>query len=120
MSQPKFVYQEFYCRVSGQGCGGYIVVPVNMALNGVIEVICPKCGHKHQRFLVDGKIQENGRDSGKPNQELCPTLAAWSPKPRIDQAKKYDGDAIVFDPSANSILKESMMDRFGKALLGKG
>ena len=76
------VYQEIYCTTSGGGCGGYVVVSINMALNGVHRFVCPKCNHKHQRRIKDGVIMEDGRWERSPVDEICPTMAAWSEEPK--------------------------------------
>lgn len=90
------VYQEFYCTTSGMGCGGYITVRINMKLNGVVEVVCPKCGHKHQRCLKNGVLMEEHRWRSSPNQELCPTIAAWSKEPKLKiKGHRPERDAIV-------------------------
>lgn len=49
------VVQEFYCTTSGGGCGGYILVKLNTAINGVVEIICPNCKHAHQRYIKNGE-----------------------------------------------------------------
>jgi len=82
MAQTEFVTQEWYCTKSGGGCGGYITVNLNMAINGVVEMICPKCGHKHQRCIDNGVVKEQGRHTGKPTEEICPTIADYSKEPR--------------------------------------
>ncbi|MHA2279729.1 MAG: hypothetical protein ACXAC5_02380 [Promethearchaeota archaeon] len=120
------VYQEFYCASSGGGCGGYITVRINMALNGVVEIICPKCGHKHQRCLKQGVLMEQGRHSKSPTQELCPTEAAWSEEAKHPESKKRAGDfnrerdAVVIDESSQEsrgklcpFLAELWYERFG-------
>lgn len=91
------VTQEMYCTKSGGGCGGYIKIKINMELNHVVKVVCPKCGHEHQRKIEDGMIKEDGRWEGKVIEELCPTMAAyrtqeqgpWS-KALFDQVEKAD------------------------------
>lgn len=110
-----FVLQEFYCRTSGGGCGGYIMLPLNMALNHTVRVICPKCRHEHDRKLKDGKIIEQGRSTGAVH-EICPTMAAWSPKARVDKPS-LDGDAaVVPDGHGNDIsLRGRWLSRFGGA-----
>ncbi len=85
------VIQEFYCARSGSGCGGYIIVPLNMSLNGVVEIVCPKCGHKHQRNIKEGVLTEQGRYISNPTQEICPTIAAWHEEPHHPDSKKRAG-----------------------------
>ena len=86
------IYQEFYCASSGGGCGGYITVRINMAINGVVEVVCPKCNHKHQRRIKNGALTDDGRHSDSPTQDICPTIAAWSKEPQYPESKRKTGD----------------------------
>ena len=124
------VWQEFYCAKSGGGCGGYIAVRINMALDGVYTVVCPKCGHKHQRGVKEGHIVEEGRyagNLGKSIEELCPTMAAYSEEPQTKYMKKHGGgkgdskkerNAGVIKSkrslASDSILRQSWLDRFGE------
>lgn len=89
------IFQEFYCTISGGGCGGYFRVKLNDKLNGVVEVVCPKCGHKHQRTIVDGEIRETGRYGSSPVQEIRTTLSAWSEKPLAPKPKQTERDSNV-------------------------
>ena len=85
------IFQEFYCAKSGGGCGGYITVQLNMALNCVVEIVCPKCGHKHQRGIKKGVLTDDGRHDSKPLEEICPTIAAWSKEARHPESVKRTG-----------------------------
>jgi len=82
---------EFYCTESGGGCGGYFTIPVNIAINGIVEVVCPECSHKHQRKIKDGEISADGRWDKKPTQEILGNIAAYSKKPRSKLSKKRAG-----------------------------
>jgi hypothetical protein len=117
-----FVTEEWYCTKSGGGCGGYILVRINKAVNGIVEMVCPKCKHKHQRVMENGVIKENGRFSKDPVQEIMPVLPAWSEKPRLkataDAIKKQERDGVIASSSAD-FLSESWLDRFGKVLTGQ-
>lgn len=108
------IYQEWYCTISGGGCGGYILCKINIEINGIVEMVCPKCGHKHQRAIDNGVIKEQGRARGNPTQEICPTMAAWSKKPRLKATKKAENerDGVVAQ-TAEDFLKESWFERFG-------
>ncbi len=114
MDEDHKVYQEFYCRRTGGGCGGYVLFKLNIGINGVVEVVCPKCGHKHQRCIKDGVIIEDGRFNGKPTQEICPTMAAWNKNPRVKQSATLheNGNAAVAR-DATDFVAESWMERFG-------
>lgn len=112
------IFQEFYCTISGGGCGGYIVVPLHDKLTGVVDVICPKCGHKHQRYVKNGRVKEDGRWTKKPVEEICPTMASYREKPltteRQRRGSERDGKVIKKDEDsiARSMLDESWFERF--------
>ena len=111
------VWQEWYCTKSGGGCGGYILVKLNTAINGVVTMVCPKCGHKHFRTIKDGQIYEQGRFSSESKEEICPTMAAWSKKPHTKVMKKNAGsfkerDGVVIT-EASCLLQQSWFEKFG-------
>ena len=130
------VYQEIHCTTSGQGCGGYILVKINVDLNRRITLVCPKCQHKHRRNVRNGQIIEEGRHAGGSEEELYPTLAAWSETPRtkcmqqVIEKKQYDKerDGVVIKKSddfisppadiAQAIVRESFVDRFLGKFIG--
>jgi hypothetical protein len=120
---PDKIPQEWYCTKSGGGCGGYILVPINEQINGVVEMVCPKCGHKHQRCIENGVIKENGRFTCSPTQEICPTMAAWSDKPftkamkdRAGKAAERDGVVVT---AQSDFLRQSWFDFFAAKLTGQ-
>lgn len=80
--------QEFYCATSGGGCGGFITIQVNMHLNHVVQVVCPKCGHKHQRRIKNGVLTDDGRHVSNPTEEMYPQLPAWSKTARHPESEK--------------------------------
>jgi RNase P subunit RPR2 len=116
------IWQEFFC---GE-CKGYIRVKLNMSLNHEVEVVCPKCGHKHRRIIVDGEIHEKGRYQGSLKEEICPTLSAWYEEAwteKMRQARNFSDrrDGVRIKESevptghiqAQEILSESWFSRFG-------
>ncbi len=114
------VAQEFYCAKSGGGCGGFISFPLNIAINGCVEVVCPKCGHQHQRTIKDGVLTDDGRYREKVTQEVTPTLAAWNKKPRHPESEKRvntlrEREAVVIedDPIAREFLKDRWFEIHG-------
>lgn len=129
-SDMSSVWQEIHCTKSGGGCGGFILVKLDVSLNHRVTVICPKCQHQHQRCVKDGQIVEDGRFTGEAKEELCPTIAAWSEKPKTrcmqsiikkqDVRNERDGVVIKSDrdfiaepwETAQTILRESWTDRF--------
>jgi hypothetical protein len=132
---PK-VWQEIHCTSSGGGCGGFILVKIDVSINQTVTLICPKCKHKHQRVIKNGQITESGRFNNNPQEELCPTIAAWSETPRTrcmqkiikdrDYAKERDGVIIKHEKDfithpndiAETILRESWTDKFLGKLIG--
>lgn len=121
------IHQEFYCAVSGGGCGGYIVVKMNIGINGVVRVICPKCGHEHGRIIQNGKIVENWSGQSHfldrnryTDQEIIPTMAAYRDKPRsqeyingINDSNERNSPMFENKIIARLILRESVMDKNG-------
>jgi hypothetical protein len=65
-------------------------VKLNMALNMEVEVVCPKCGHKHRRVIKDGQIFENGRYASSIKEEICPPPSAYSKEPWTTAMKKAE------------------------------
>lgn len=91
------VTQEFYCRNSGGGCGGYFLAKINTALNGVHNIICPNCQHQHQRSIKDGKIVGEGRSSSKPVDEIYAPKSTWRKEPftKVMKTKGETEDAVI-------------------------
>lgn len=72
------IKQEFYC---GE-CKGYFLANLSATLTMHVDVVCPECGHKHRRFIENGIIKENGRDTGNtPKEELIGLKATYSKRP---------------------------------------
>lgn len=96
------VTQEFYCTKSGDGCGGYFLAKLNMALNGVHKIICPNCGHDHRRKINNGCIVEEGRYLSNPVDEIYATKSSFRMEPYTTQTKSRVGttkerDCVVID-----------------------
>ncbi len=70
--------QEFYCN----GCDGFFLVRLNLNINHVVEVVCPKCSRRHQRCIKDGRIYEEGRWNGDKRETIIATKATYSKKAR--------------------------------------
>lgn len=86
MADDGFVIQEWYCTVTGGGCGGYFAFPLNSNFSGTVTIICPKCEHEHQRIVKNGEIKEDGRFDHRPTQNIRPSLVTYSKEPR---SKKF-------------------------------
>ena len=125
---PLRVWQEFYCNTSGGGCGGYVLVKLNMALNRCVTVVCPKCQHNHQRAIVNGELHENGRFATNSKEEIHPPLSAWSEKSLISEKLRQansDRDAVNLEKlrpeelQAAMILRQSWIERHAGKLIGE-
>jgi hypothetical protein len=111
------IYQEFFCPPSGGGCNGYIVASLNMNINWTVEVVCPKCKHRHRRMIKNGVLCESGRFTNGPVEEICPTMAAWSKKPKTKLMNKKTGkterDAVVINGKGREFLAERWFELHG-------
>ena len=107
------IFQEFYCTKSGGGCNGYFTVKLNEKINGTVEVVCPNCGHKHQRVVIDGEIREDGRFNKKPTQELRATMGAYSKKSRANWVRSQNERDSVIITRDESFLKERWFEIHG-------
>lgn len=56
-----------------------------------VEIVCPKCGHKHTRIIHKGVVSEQGRFDSKTTEEIHVPLAAWSKEPRTKEMKEHCG-----------------------------
>jgi len=119
------VFQEFYCTLSGGGCGKYFTVKLNLAINHNVIMVCPNCGHEHTRCIENGVIKERGRFSGSPAEHILSPKSSISDKPLTQLMEKNagkqnerDGVVITADTplrsaAADAIVKESWFSRFG-------
>lgn len=116
------IWQEFYC---GE-CKGYFRVKLNMSLTIGVEIICPNCQHAHHRFIKEGQIFENGRESNSIKQEIVSPVSAYSKEPltqkMIDASfyEKRDGSKIEKEedlnprcPIADAMIKERWFELYG-------
>ena len=112
------VFQEFYC---GE-CQHYIRVRLSMEYDREVEVVCPMCGHKHRRCIVDGCIVEHGRYRGEVKEDICPPKSACSKEPiskQMSQAKEFgdrrDGAVIKSDAdlARDAFMRERWLELYG-------
>jgi len=119
------VWQEFHCPRSGGGCGGFVLLKLNMALNRVVTIVCPKCKHEHCRNIIDGQLVERGRWKGSSTETIIPTLAAWSDTSRLktpyNQSQERDArlvtpEELEWTPEQH-FLRQSWAERYaGRSL----
>ncbi len=119
MSGSENPLTEFYCATSGGGCGGYLLFPLNRKIDGIVEVVCPKCCHKHQRRLKYGHLSDDGRHSGNPTQEIAPSMASWSKESLHPETKKRienynERESVVIDANkARKFLEDREFELYG-------
>jgi len=51
----------FYCE---GGCQKYVLVNMNLALEGEHVMVCPACGHHHYRRVENGQITDIRHNAG--------------------------------------------------------
>jgi len=54
--------QELWCH----GCDNYVQFDIDLSLNGNHEFACPVCGHKHYRYVENGRITSTRWQSSGP------------------------------------------------------
>ena len=110
--------QEWQCSPEGGGCGIYISIKLNMAIEGVVELKCPMCNHLHQRTIDRGIVKERDRFNGRPTQVITVTKAACHKEPITERMKKLkkegrstrDGIEIpeMKNPSKKTVAKRML------------
>jgi hypothetical protein len=105
------IFQEWYCG----NCSTYIRFRLCMGYNRVVWVECPMCAHRHQRFIKDGRIQDDGRfNHGEPVEDICPPKSACSKEPitkKLDKAK-YTRDGIIIKSTEDLVRDNHMRERW--------
>jgi uncharacterized Zn finger protein (UPF0148 family) len=96
------VSQEFYCG----HCDGYFFVRLNAALKYEVLIVCPNCGHEHQRVINKGVISEKGRFQNEVKEKIRSTKATYSKTSRTG-LEKYARDGKIFDRMATNFGNEN-------------
>lgn len=107
------VYQEFYCHWCPDG-GTYIKVPLNMALNYRVVIVCPLCKRQHERVIENGQIFDRGKNELFV-EEICPPKSACSKTPWHVKIKSHARNGEVFrskDDLRTQTMKEAWGERF--------
>lgn len=97
------------------------MVKLNMALDHRVEVVCPKCQHRHRRNIKNGQIVEDGRWAGAFVEEIMPPISAYSEEPKTvhmkNKTSRTERDAAVVQSAQDLIdgvvLWQRWCDRFG-------
>lgn len=111
MAQDDKVFQEWYCG----NCSTYIRFRLNMEWDRVVWVECPMCKHRHQRFIKDGVIQDDGRyANGAPLEDICPLKSACSKEPitKKMQEVKYARDGVVIKSEKDLVRDNFFRERW--------
>jgi len=98
MPQDGKVFQEWYC---GE-CRTYIRFRLSVEYDRVVEVVCPMCNHHHKRYIQDGVVKDEGRNThGGIVEQLCPLKSACSKEPITKNLQKngYTRDGVVIKSS---------------------
>lgn len=56
MDLTKRIKEEFYCDVSGGGCGKYFDTYLRDNMTGDYTIQCPACKHHHFRIIRKGLV----------------------------------------------------------------
>ena len=112
------VFQEWWCG----NCQTYIRFRLSMDWDRVVWVECPMCQHKHQRYIKEGRIQDDGRyNYGSPVEDICPPKSACSKEPitkQLDKAKWGTRDSVVIksdkDLMRDNFLRERWIEIHGR------
>jgi len=106
------ITQEFYC---GE-CSGYFLVRLNMELNSVVMIRCPKCSHLHQRCINDGQIFEKGRHQTSVKENIRTTMATYSKEPhtvKMQEAQKKNKHSTYCADRRDGVpMSQDQMDRW--------
>lgn len=102
------VFQEWWCG----NCQVYIRFKLSMDWNRVVWVECPMCHHKHQRYIKNGIIQDDGRyNNGEPVEDICPPKSACSKEAitkQLNKTKYGTRDGIVIK-SHNDLIRDNFL-----------
>jgi len=63
----------FYCE---GGCKAYVLVKLDIDLEGEHVIICPSCKHHHYRTIKKGEITESRHDKGEQVDTIEPMPSA--------------------------------------------
>ena len=129
MAEGLYIWQEICCRKIGDGCGGFMLFRLNMNLNKRVEVICPNCGHHHERIIRNGILVDDYNRDLRCDLTLEITKEQFSMEPFTEEMKRHchttNGNAFVInepavaanEPRGSGPLQDSWRDRFAGGLL---
>lgn len=84
-----YKYQEFKCNK----CPGFWVLRLHRKMQGKVLLVCPKCGRRHQRDVIEGVIKDVGKQSNEGNiQEIISPTSCFREQPvtkLLQEAHEY-------------------------------
>jgi hypothetical protein len=79
------VWQEMNCTQ----CSVYFSFPLENTFTGVVKVHCGICRHYHQRYVVQGVVQEDGRyNKGPAVMEIDILKSQCYPRSRVNEIRE--------------------------------
>ena len=108
---------EFWCSVGGSGCGGYFRAPLRTNCNGDYTLICPNCGHEHNRRIENGVITAD-RCNSEATRGLTVRVhvpkAAFSMEPVLEKVGSTSEQSrpVENNSERSKIVRSSLWDRF--------
>ena len=93
---------EFWCSSSGGGCGGYFTARLRTNINGDYTMVCPDCGHEHNRKIVKGVVTSDRCNNSRTERIIVPK-SAFSKESRLE--KRTNGEN-------SKVIRSSLWDRF--------
>lgn len=114
MPDATVVTQEFFCSE----CKVYFLVTLFTGQTDYeAVVVCPGCGHEHQRCIHKGEIHEQGRFQTSVKERILSTKASISKEPRTARLKvatewrqRRDG-VPVHNEEMESFLQQRWFER---------
>lgn len=117
--QTDRISQEFFCTISGGGCGKYFMIRLNPHINRVVEIVCPGCNHHHQRRVKDGRLFESGRHRDEPKEQIYAMASTLTTVPRSVKFLNKKGNerdsAVIYErsPELDILIKQTCFELLG-------
>lgn len=113
------VWQEFYCRhcpaddpkstdPEKRKTGGHFRFKFNLGYDAKVKIVCPKCGHQHDRHVENGVLKDGQGTSRFEDDVVKVPLSAWSRDPftkKAERAKaKSPNDNMLYDIRGDNVI----------------